>query len=201
MEIKGDVLVVSSGKIDTVTGDVVEPEQQVARRIITTDAEVAYASGEEIPSTGIATQIVFDSSVLEVATAAKGKCHNCKWFDTRTWHKTLAKADAPDAPLAVRQDVNTLRAQLLELQYYDAENRDEHDDLDVEMAMKSMGFCSALESVTKEATLVHPMAHCPDAVKSIDRPLGLYEPADAEAEARGAAVYDSLLRQAQGKTP
>lgn len=213
MKIRKDILQVGSGML-SVDGTKLEAEQQPVRRVLTVDAPVTHGSG---PGNGrnvgaIATEIVTENqSAIDVATHRMSLCGNCKWFRNPEWIRDLNNADSPLATIERRRMVNEIRGALLTTRNANlAEMHEGQDgDLDVEAALRQLGYCKALFETFKnmgnsneDATvLVHPLSCCPDDVRKQMPPHGFYEPKDREAKKVGTANYDRIMSKASGKTP
>ena len=181
-------------------GSVAEPEEQTVQRVITTDGEATSTDGKM--GGVMRTAIVVESQVSDFADAMRSPCAGCKNFDNKGFLALFTKADHPGAPLHMRESMNSLRAVLL--QTYNASVQSMHTgqdgDMDVEHAIRVMGFCRALGEMEKDYVVVHPLSSCPDSVVTPERPKGFFQPKDNEHERIGDKAYDAIMRQAQGKT-
>jgi hypothetical protein len=209
MKIKADLLKISTNATD-VRGVKLEPEQQLARREQVVDAFVrlGYGQGGNVVGS-MATSIITDQTAGDLAVSLRGTCGNCKWFDNTRWREDLAVGDAQSAPIERRRMVNKIRAALLKTNNAKVQQLHEGQDgdADVEHMLQALGYCKALFAFYKNQgqanddalVLVHPISRCPeDAVKNTP-PHGLFEPANAAAEAAATAAYDDIMMRAQGK--
>jgi hypothetical protein len=209
MKIKGDFLKITSGALN-VKGEKVEPEEQLARREVQLDIETKHGFGAHGETVGsIPGSIVRDRTAIEAARSMTALCGNCKWFAREKWISDLGKADSPDAPIERRRAVNQIRAALLQTQNIKVteQSTGADNDVDIEHALKQLGYCYALYSFFKNngksneesMTLVHPASSCPEDVRSTANPDGLFEVRSKDAEKAGTNAYDSIMRRAQGK--
>jgi hypothetical protein len=198
MKIKDDLLQVTSG-VDHADGTKGEPEEQIVRRVLLTDADATLA-GNTVGE--IAASVVVDSTVKDFVTAIVQNCASCKHFDHKAWKSYLARAIDPTAPMHLREGLNELRAGLMMTMNASvhAEHEDE-DGMNVEEALASMGFCHVLKEIVKDDVVVHPLSTCPAESRTATNPDGYFEPRDRSAEMAGERVYDSMMRRAQGKVP
>lgn len=181
-------------------GDLAQPEQQTVSRILVTDAEVSGTTSGvagNIPAAVVAT-----STVAEFARATRAPCHLCAHFDNKAFLELFKRADDPLAPIHLRETMNSVRAALLQTSNAEVGDlsRGQDGDLDVEHAIRSLGFCRALGEKLSDYVVVHPLTTCPDEVITATEPDGLYKPRDNAHEREGVRAYDSIMRRAQGKT-
>lgn len=204
MDIKNDRIQVYSGGVDE-KGQKLEPEEQKTERVFDVDAGVNMHGNARTVGT-IASQIIVESTVGEMAVTLRGMCGDCKYFDQSKWLKDLAKADAPLAPIQARQAVNGVREYLLQQQsptLIDAAT-DAAGDFDIEIALRQSGYCYALfayfrnlnESEFDSTTVVHATSSCPKFVRTKTDPQGFFEPRNNDAARLGALKYDKLMRMA-----
>jgi len=177
----------------------VEPENQVVRRTIGVPGEATLNTGSAAGN--LATSVVVDTQVSEFALANRTRCALCKHFDNEAFQRYLAQADHPAAPMHVRREVNDLRASLL--MTYNAsmtQHEGQDGDMDVEHALKAMGFCHALTEEAGESVVVHPLAVCPpEVVDPVTAPVGYFKPRGNESEKFADAAYDRVMKAAAGK--
>ena len=199
MKVKSDQIL-----IDTATnnpdGSPREPEEAPAARVILTDAEVSNGASAETPSGSIPASIVLESTAGEMATGFRYTCMNCKHFNAHAWSRLhqawrMAPNDSIDA-----QQLNAIRAGLLTTQNADLASlhNDGQNYLDVEGAVQALGVCEPLSEIDGDIIIVHPLGGCPEMVRSPMKPQGLFDARDLDAEKRGSAVFDGLMRKAQG---
>jgi DNA-binding transcriptional LysR family regulator len=198
MKIKDDLLHITSfpAKDD---GTTAEPEEQTVSRILTSEADASMQSGQAVGS--IPMQVVAQSTVAEFAATVRSQCVTCKHFDNPGFLALFRKADHPAAPLQMREAMNSLRAALLQTSNADIQGAHSgmDGDMDVEHAIRSMGFCRALTEMANDYVTVHPLSSCPDEVVSPTSPVGLYQPKDNTAERAADEAFDAIMRRAQGK--
>ena len=200
MEIKSDRIEVAAGVRDPKTDQLLEPEQQPARRILTTDAAISL-SGSGATGQSLASEISVEGEALEWAKAVCGLCHRCLHFDQDGWRKYLRHVAAAGS-LDERNMINKIRAYLVttsnaELQSIHSGN----DGMDVEDALNSLGICRALTEIFNDMTVLHFKGGCPPEEKR--GPKGevlhnLFSPRDAEAEKANVSNYDRIMRAACG---
>lgn len=209
MKIKGDLLRISSGA-RTAKGDKLEAEEQVVRREVVTETEVRLGTGAAGKLVGaIPYKVVTEHSAIEFAKSASSRCGNCRHFRNDLFIKDLRKADSPGSPIARRRAVNQIRAALLQTQNATVADLTpgQDGDFDVESALQTLGYCTALYEFHKNLgmvdedamTLVHPVSACPSDVRGPGHEDGFYEPANKLAEQAASSTYDAVMRQAQGK--
>lgn len=199
MKIKDDLLHISAVPVKD-DGTSAEPEEQTVSRILTTEADASMTSGTAVGS--IPMQVVAQSTVAEFAATARSRCITCKHFDNPAFVELFRKADHPAAPIQMREAMNSIRAALL--QTSNAEIQGAHSgmdgDMDVEHAIRAMGFCRALGELANDYVAVHPLSSCPDEVIGPNSPVGYYQPKDNASERAADAAFDHIMRRAQGKT-
>lgn len=198
MKIKQDLLhITNTPTLDD--GTPAEPEQQTASRVLLTDADAATTTGKAVGAMNA--QVIIESSAGEMARALRGMCSNCKHYDNAAFQRFLSQADHPASPMHVREGVNELRAALL--QTYNAQLQTMHagadGDMDVEHALKQLGFCRALGEIHKDDIIVHPLSSCPPETITDSTPSGLYQSKDRASERAGDKAYDNILKRAAGK--
>lgn len=198
MKIKQDLLRVTAGGVKA-DGTVGEPEEQTVQRVMLTDGEATTTDGKI--SGSMNTAVVVESQVSEFVRAVRSPCAGCKHFDNKSFLAFFEKADHPAAPIHVRESMNELRGILL--QTYNAQVQSMHagqdGDMDVEHAIRAMGYCRALTEIEKDYVVVHPLSTCPDGVVTPERPTGFFQPRDNEAERIGNKAYDAIMNRAAGK--
>lgn len=209
MKIRSDLLHISSGA-RTAKGDKLEAEEQVVRREVVTETNVklgAGALGQDVGS--IPMSVVHEQSAIDFANASAARCGNCKHFRNDLFVRDLRKAESPGAPIARRRAVNQIRAALIQTQNATVADlaAGADGDFDVEAALQTLGYCTALYEFHKNAgqtdedamTLVHPVSACPQDVRTNANPEGFFEFANKLSEKVGKSNYDAVMRQAQGK--
>lgn len=213
MKIKKDMLQIGSGFTDK-DGTKLAPEAQPVRRVVTIDAPVSLKGPHGVTETGkgIPTEIVTDNrNAVDVARGFQYLCGNCKWFRNKEWLRDLANADSPMASMVQRKMVNEIRGALLSTQNANLTelHSGQDGDLDVEAALKTLGYCKALfhffknkgESDEDSLVLLHPISSCPTDIRNANPPMGMFEPKDNEARKVATQNYDRVMQKAAGKTP
>jgi hypothetical protein len=176
---------------------------------VTLDAPVKHGFGQHGTDVGnIPATIVTDQTAGEQANAMRYLCGNCKHFRNDMWVKDLSAADSPASSVERRRAVNQIRGALIQTQNVKlSEMASGTDgDLDVEQALRQLGYCMALYSFFKNMgknnqeamTLVHPLSTCPEDVKVSAGPQGFFE-AGKDGKAAGDKNYDRLMNMAAGK--
>jgi hypothetical protein len=199
MKINADLLHISALPLKD-DGTPAEPEEQTATRIIKTAAETEMNTGQAVGE--IPTQILAQSSVDVFARAVRAQCVTCKHFDNPGFLALFRQADHPLAPMQMRESMNSLRAALLQTANADLQSSHQgmDGDMDVEHAIRALGFCRALTEQANDYVVVHPLSTCPDEIITPTSPDGFYQPKDNAAERAGNEAFDAIMRRAQGKT-
>lgn len=199
MKIKDDLLHITSFPVKD-DGTTAEPEEQTVSRVMTSTADAEMSTGDAVGA--IPMQVVAQSTVAEFAASVRSQCITCKHFDNPGFLALFRQADHPAAPIQMREAMNSLRAALL--QTSNAEIQGAHPgvdgDMDVEHAIRSMGFCRALTELANDYVTVHPLSSCPDEVVTPNSPVGYFQPKDNAAEKAADIAFDAIMRRAQGKT-
>ncbi len=210
MKIQGDMLKISSGALN-VKGEKLEPEEQMVRREVSVAAPVKHGMGAIGTDVGsIPATIVTDQTAGVQANAMRTLCGNCLHFRNDRWLRDLKKADSPASPIEKRRMVNKIRAAILQTQNIkvtESAGAGTDGDMDVENALRQLGYCQALFEYLKgqgkpneEAmVLVHPASTCPADVRTANTPDGFFQYATPEARAVANANYDKILQMAAGK--
>ena len=212
MRIKADLLKISTGALN-IKGEKLEPEEQLARREVITEAPaklgggIGGATGKIVGA--IPASIITEQSAGDQANAMRTLCGNCKFFKNEKWVKDLRNADSPMSPVEKRRVVNKIRAAILSSGNAAISDLSagKDNDLDVEHALHQLGYCEALyeffrnmgRAKDEAMTLVHPASTCPADVRTQGSPDGFYQPAGQEARKAADANYDLVLQMAQGK--
>lgn len=199
MKIKNDLLHITNQPTKD-DGSAAEPEEQTVSRILMTDLDAAGSGGNALGS--MKGSIVVASQVSEFANALRHPCANCKHFDNRAFEAFVEKADHPASPIHVRETINAMRAALLQTMNASvhAMHTGQDGDMDVEHALRALGFCRALGEAMNDHVVVHPLSSCPPEAISPDRPQGWFVARDRASEKAGDAAYDSIMARASGKT-
>lgn len=182
-------------------GQRAEPEEQTVSRILTTDAETNMTNGQRAGNMQAA--VVVSSPVAQFARAMRANCVNCANFDNAAFLSFFQKADHPLAPRHLRESMNSIRAGLLQTQNASvgAMHSGQDGDMDVEHAIRVLGFCHALGEVMKEETIVHPLSSCPEDSITPTTPDGYFKPRDRASEKAGERAYDNIMLRASSKAP
>lgn len=199
MKIRQDLLRVRSNPYDD-RGEKIEPEQQPAQRVLTTDAEVSMQGGAAVGT--LPTQIVYETTAGELARAMRHPCFSCKNFDARSWGRLYLRMTDPTAPLDQRQELNAIRAALLTTRNAKLQNRhvsEKEGDMDPEHALSQLGICRPLTEIHGTPVIVHPLGGCPPEVCTTTEPNGLYDPKDTDADRMGSKTFDNVMKLATGK--
>lgn len=126
----------------------------------------------------------------EAAMLLRARCAGCLHFRNEDWRR-IKRAWASSPPGSERRKgLQQMVAQL-------ARSVCDYTPGPAEMAQASndlsdWGTCGALSEERKDLVIVHPEACCPDGVM-------YYQARDEAAKRAGSAVYDRILRAAQGK--
>lgn len=197
MKIREELLRITTVKKDE-AGEHVEPEQQRVQQVTPMDFAASMRDGRAVGT--LPGEIIRETTAGEMALAMRKPCFSCKHFDRAAWKKLYFKWNDPGSPMEMRNFLQNIRAHLLETQNVELvdKHQTQEGDLDVEHAILAMGVCRPLTEITNDVAIVYPRATCPPNVCSPDKPDGLYEPKHTEAERMGSAVYDRVMRTAQG---
>src|SRR5258706_10095963 len=198
MKIRSDLLKIQP-MVDK-QGKSVEPEQQVVQRVIQTDLPTTMQRGGKQVGT-IPGEIVYTSTAGEMAQAMRRPCFSCAKFSRRAWKALYARWADPTTPIDERNQLNGIRAALL--QTSNAKIQDRHlsqeGDMDVEHALSVLGGCEPLTEVRSTPVIVCPTGSCPGEVCTPTQPNGFYVAKDKAAERMGSATFDNLMKVATGK--
>jgi hypothetical protein len=199
MKVKKEYFAFASGQRDA-SGQKLEPEQQTAAHVVQVS----------IPATGslsgqhrgeVSGAIIVEQTAQEMALKVAGRCGHCKHFDHANCQNHLRAMDHPGATIEQRQQVNQMRAGLIETQNAALHDRHMgHDgEMDVEHALASLGYCRVLSEVMNEETVVHPLSFCPNEIRTPEMPMGYFQPKDQENARAGSAKYDEIMQRAAGR--
>jgi hypothetical protein len=189
---------------EAVHGAKPEPEEMPARRVLDVSAMAHSDKGEPL---GIfKTFVTFEDRVETMAIGVRQQCHQCRYWNHNLWANNMYH-DWQLHPLH-RGEVNMLRAEFLSARLRDDARtlvQDPNDnDIDVEEGVRSMGVCHAYTEVWRRnikvaPVLTHPLASCPDKDMNGNPAANLFVDKDAQAGRMGAALYDGVMRLAQGR--
>ena len=200
MRIKQDLLHITNAPTKD-DGERAEPEEQTVSRVLVTEFEAAGTNGK---TSGVMQgSIVAASQVSDFSRALRYGCATCKHFDMEGFASFLNRADHPAAPMHVRETVNSMRAALLQTMNasVNAMHAGQDGDMDVEHALRALGFCRALSESVNEPVIVHPLSSCPPESITETRPQGYYVAKDSTSEKVANSAYDSIMARAAGKLP
>lgn len=198
MKIKADLLRIKTGPYNH-NGQRVEPEQQGVQRVLVTEFD-AKMQGQQKTVGKIKGEIVYNTSVGEMANAMRNPCFGCRHFDPAAWRKLFVYWNDPTAPVDLRRNLNGIRAALLQTQNAEITDKStgQDGDMDVEHALSLLGICHPLTEIHKEPVMVYPTGTCPGEVCTPTQPNGFYEPTSVEAERQGSQMFDHVMKLAQG---
>lgn len=208
MKIKSEFLSINRHET-TPDGTKVEPEQQPAARIIETEAAATLrgsgAAGTDGQKVGaLPARFIFETTAGEAAQKVRTLCAGCKHFRRKAWNQFVDAADSPGAPMERRMLINEVRfaiesQQSEEVRAMHTVETEAGPEMDVEHALRSLGFCGALSEHKKDQIIVHPLGSCPTEVATKERPHGFYEPKSLAHERKANIEYDNILKTAAGK--
>lgn len=199
MKIKKEFFHIASGQRD-MQGQKLEPEQQTAAHVVQVSIPaVGMMSGQHRGE--VSGAIVVEQTAQEMALKVAGHCGHCKHFDHVNCQHHLRAMDHPGASLENRQQVNQIRAGLIETQNAALQDRHTgHDgEMDVEHALSQLGYCRVLSEVMGEETIVHPLSFCPNEIRTPEAPMGYFQPKDQENARAGSKAYDEIMQRAAGR--
>lgn len=210
MDVKKDTIeVVPRTMFEPVGGARPEPEELAARRVLEVDAPAnlsgSGAAGEHGQIVGSMTaRVVYEDVVETMAQGVKSPCHACRFFNHKLWVKTLLPAWQLH-PIK-KHTLNALRARFLSSSLSDEARsliQDNENDIDIEAGLQSMGVCDALTEVYQmpkgEYLITHPLASCPSTGPDGEPFTSHFVDRDATYGKMGAALYDGVMRLAQGR--
>jgi hypothetical protein len=200
MDVKSDQLAVYPVTRDE-QGKQIDPEEAPAQRRLGTDFQVSTSNGQYLGLLDNGSGITVNGTAIEFAQGFAHQCALCRHFDNPAWLRLYHELEASHTPTHWNW-LNNLRGHLLDVrdpQVNEAFHDVRENDLDVEAAMRALGICHAVSELIKDRVVTHPMAGCP-----LDQPgFGdlsyLFTPRDRDSERIGNSVYDTLLKEAQGK--
>lgn len=201
MKIRADKIRIRTVPFDD-KGDKMEPEAQPVQRIFETESQVTSQDGTLKGATP--TQVIYETTVGELATAMRSPCFSCKHFDAHAWQKILSVWNDPTSSLEQRAQLNQCRAALLqtgnaELQEAHTNPLDKEQDMDVEHALSVLGICRPISEIMREPVIVYPTSSCPGEFCTPTQPNGFYDAKDKDADRLGSATYDNVLKTALGQ--
>ena len=184
-----------------------EPEEAPARRVQWTSLDVSIApqlpevvtrSGRpalEFPGAERVARsvspVTTELPAGEVATLLRARCAGCVNFRSDTWNETMRVwRNAPITNPRRRGLADMIR----HLAHACVDGTPSTDDLKrAAIDLTGWGVCVALTEERKDLILVHPDACCPDGI-------AYYRDRDHTSERAGSAVFDRIMRMAQGRT-
>jgi hypothetical protein len=193
---------------ESVDGDPIEPEEQLAEVVQPVKALVTLGHGpmrEDVPLASLPQEvqelmrnkmahIAHQTSAGELARSVLQRCQNCEHFDPVGWAGFIRRANA-SSDNRLWQALNEIRGELAAQLGLDPTLSDPHDldqsgNIDLEHALKALGLCKALSEHFKDDIIVMPINPCamPDFFK-----------AKPGAKRSAASGYDWILRRAQGR--
>lgn len=197
LRIRSDILKVRHVPF-TEKGDKIEPEQQPAARVITTDSEVNTRDGRTVGS--LPTQIITEMTAGDAAESMRSKCFQCKNFDVKAWDR-LRLFWGNSSNKEIFEKLNKVRFALLTMRNEEVARRSTgiDGDFDVEHALRQMGICQPLTELNRDPIIVSPISTCPDEVCTPENPRGLFVAKDKDHAMMGDSAYDKIMRMAVGK--
>jgi len=210
VKIKRDLFKVHRGQMDE-KGQKLEPEQQTVQHIYQGTTPLSVSTPgilREGVQGNIPLEIVAHATAAEVARSVSATCGQCKNFNRSAWIKMLSVADNPGSSAAERHGVNQIRAEILMRMPEPEKHVGADGEYDVNHTLHSMGMCFPLREYYKEKDgkdpgimAVFSESSCPLEICTPDKPFGLYQPKDLDAEKIGATNYDRVMVTAAGGTP
>lgn len=188
-------VVISSLPADA-NGEKLEPEQQVAKRVI--DAAAPLAHGGEETKLSIPLSIEQYMSAGELAQTVRDPCGECRYFNRTAWHAVVRCASATHEG---RKHLNGVRAMLIATQNFAMQDlhTGPDGDFDTDNALNSLGRCGVLSEMANDDVAVHPLGVCPPQLRSPEKPRGEFIPRSIDDERAGSAAFDNVMRAAQGR--
>lgn len=185
-----------------------EPEEQPARRVIGSEAEVAIGSA---PANARATplrlpvRITDEMSVAEATAALGTRCALCRHWRRDEWSRLRRVWSDPSNHVGA-QLLNTMRGQLLGLDLAQLPELSALDNgpesPDVEHALASLGICTALTEIIGEAIVTAAESACPKEEGPKGEDLSkCFKPRMRSDDTRRAfsTLYDSIMKIASGR--
>lgn len=186
---------------EAVAGARPEPEELPAKHVIDVSAPATLNTGQ-LAGGDFKTRVVYETNVHNLATLAGAKCFGCRHWDNQAWRQMYRKMwSFKDG----QKFLNNVRGFLI------GNENDESDDggynLEEEV-QGSMGICHPLternapfDTPPLNFVATHAGACCPERDQAGAIPAPFYMPKDMDSRKIGTALYDKVLRLAQGKAP
>lgn len=184
-------------------GDRLDPEAKLVRREIGFEVDVALGhgpTGGKVIAKSDKGRITSDMTAIDAAKVYSQICSRCAFWDRAGWAATR-KAWSDPSNREGFVVLNKIRAELLDRGAADVEALTNGRELDdVEHALGDLAICRPLTDACHEITLTHAVGCCPSALEDGTPFEDTFRPARGGAAARDVdAVYDSILRKAQGR--
>lgn len=187
-------------------GSPLEPEEQAAEVVQPIDAVVTLGHGamrSDVPiprelqdlAANQQGHIVHTATAGELAASVRERCKNCVHFNQAGWGRLLREAEASGDKQRL-SELNNIRAAIAENMQVSLDGQhdlDKSGDIDLEHALKALGFCGALTEHLKETIIVSPIGACPDGFNFFKPKKG------REAQKAASSGYDWILNRAAGK--
>jgi hypothetical protein len=186
---------------ESVGGARPEPEELPARRILDVSAPAKMSGTGEVVGL-FKTYVTYETDVQTIAQGERNACHRCQFWDHALWANKLYH-DWQLQP-GRREEMNAWRGHLISSHLRDDARslvQDADNDIDVEAALQSMGVCQALTEIYGKDPMVvtHPLSSCPEVDNKGQPAPNLFVDRDAKMARMGSALYDTVMRLAQGK--
>lgn len=191
MEIRSDTFLIQHHERD-LNGDLVEPEQQPAVRLLEVDGPTHLGqnpTGQELPTT-----VALEDNAGQFAKGLRSQCFLCKHFKPELAAQVIETWKG--GTIQQRAALNEIRAALMQTQNATVQARMENpldpSDIDVEQGLSHLGLCEIFSEITNDVMFVHATGACPEG-------QDYFVAKDVASEKYGASKFDEIMRRAQGK--
>lgn len=205
MDIKSDTIHIGSNPN-------LEPEEQVAQRVTNIDVTIkGDKDGQVLGQLKHGGAVVASYAATTVANQFSRMCGLCKHFRLEQGQKLLKQwCNSPQG----QKRVVAMGEDLIERGYVRMESIDRltnfgfsFDSVPIQEilrqnlgeAINGCGICTKLTELNNQEAFMPANSVCPQELRSADKPLGLFEPADADSVKKSTTNYDSIMMRAAGK--
>ncbi|HUI23292.1 MAG TPA: hypothetical protein VLY82_02750 [Nitrososphaerales archaeon] len=126
----------------------------------------------------------------EVADLLRKRCSNCAHFRNDLWIFTKRVWERAPIGNSRREGIQKMVSQYAHSMCDSVPSM--NDLARAAWAMESWGICGALTERNRDLVVVHPDACCPEGIE-------YYQDRDRAAKREASAVFDTILRKAQGR--
>jgi len=187
MDVKSDRLRIQGSRIDTETGQRLEPEEVPAERVLEIPAPMqGHMTGEYFGE--LRASVNVQKTTGEFAQQVRHSCATCKHFDARAWHQLQSKWEVSKEGV---QMLNAVRAGIMDVNL--ARFQDMHlspeGDTDLEHALSFLGVCHPHTEIRNDPFIVHPLSGCPEGPD-------YWQPRDTDADRAASTGFDQIMQTA-----